>query len=291
MPVIWSRLQALAALLVEATQEWVKALLHAAHAEDRSAAEDADDFLVAIDRIAALEHAADDAERALTATAVRQAADFRSCTCTTAIGAKLEDAHRRVAARRPDAARPCAGRGAGWLTPTSASSCPARRCRGRRRGGRQQGVEPDAAGAGRPAGAARLRAADRLVPHRRAIRPRCARRWPPASPGWKPPPGWASASARRPLLVSVRSGAAVSMPGHAGDGAGCRPERAQRRGADPADRQSAPGLGQRSPAGAGLCRSRGRPADRAVRSRVARRGGRRRGPTASATSTTAPCAV
>ena len=89
---IAEQLQGLAGLALEATQEWMKALLHAAHAEDRSTAEDADDFLVAIDRIAALEHAADDAERALTATSVRQAADFRELHLTTAIGAKLEDA-------------------------------------------------------------------------------------------------------------------------------------------------------------------------------------------------------
>jgi hypothetical protein len=89
---IAEQLLGLAGLALEATQEWMKALLHAAHAEDRSTAEDADDFLVAIDRIAALEHAADDAERALTATSVRQAADFRELHLTTAIGAKLEDA-------------------------------------------------------------------------------------------------------------------------------------------------------------------------------------------------------
>jgi uncharacterized protein Yka (UPF0111/DUF47 family) len=86
------QLQVLAALALEASQEWLKALLHAAHAEDRSTAEDADDFLVAIDRIVALEHAADDAERVLTATAVRQAGDFRQLHLHTAIGAKLEDA-------------------------------------------------------------------------------------------------------------------------------------------------------------------------------------------------------
>jgi uncharacterized protein Yka (UPF0111/DUF47 family) len=89
---VTEQLQVLAALALEATQEWLKALLHAAHAEDRSTAEDADDFLVAIDRIAALEHAADDAERTLNATAVRQAADFRQLHLYTAIGAKLESA-------------------------------------------------------------------------------------------------------------------------------------------------------------------------------------------------------
>ena len=85
-------LQALAGLLVEASQEWLKALLHAAHVEDRSAAGDADDFLVAIDRIAALEHQADEAERTLTAAAVRHAADFRQLHLYTALGDRLEEA-------------------------------------------------------------------------------------------------------------------------------------------------------------------------------------------------------
>jgi len=84
--------QPLAAILLEASEEWLKALLHAIHAEDRTAAEDADDFLVAIDRIAVLEHAADDVERALTAAAVRQAEDFRQLHLCTAFGARLEAA-------------------------------------------------------------------------------------------------------------------------------------------------------------------------------------------------------
>ncbi|MDR3536496.1 MAG: hypothetical protein P4L71_08345 [Acetobacteraceae bacterium] len=90
-PII-EKLQALAALVVETAQEWVKALLDAAHAEDRSAAEDADDFLVAIDRVLALEHAADDAERALTAASVRHAADFRQLHLCASLGNKLEEA-------------------------------------------------------------------------------------------------------------------------------------------------------------------------------------------------------
>ena len=51
-----------------------------------------EDFLTAIDRIAALEHQADDAERALTATAVQHAQDFRQLHLFTAIGGKLEAA-------------------------------------------------------------------------------------------------------------------------------------------------------------------------------------------------------
>ena len=50
------------------------------------------DFLAAIDRIAALEHQADDAERALAATAVQHAGDFRQLHLFTAIGGKLEAA-------------------------------------------------------------------------------------------------------------------------------------------------------------------------------------------------------
>jgi len=85
-------LQVLAGLLVEACQEWLKAVLHAAHVEDRSAAGDADDFLVAIDRLAVLEHQADDAERTLTAAAVQHAADFRQLHLSAALGDRLEEA-------------------------------------------------------------------------------------------------------------------------------------------------------------------------------------------------------
>ena len=85
-------LRTLAGLLDEAAQEWVKALVHAAHVKEPGGADDTDDFLVAIDRIAALEHAADDAERALTAAAVRHAADFRQLHLYAAIGSKLEAA-------------------------------------------------------------------------------------------------------------------------------------------------------------------------------------------------------
>ena len=85
-------LRTLAGLLDEAAQEWVKALAHAAHVKEPGAADDTDDFLTAIDRIAALEHQADDAERALTAAAVRHAADFRQLHLYTALGSKLEAA-------------------------------------------------------------------------------------------------------------------------------------------------------------------------------------------------------
>jgi uncharacterized protein Yka (UPF0111/DUF47 family) len=85
-------LQALATLLVEAAQEWVKTLMHAAHVQDPNAAEDADAFLTAIDRVAALEHLADDAERALTKAAIRHARDFAELHVCTELATRLEAA-------------------------------------------------------------------------------------------------------------------------------------------------------------------------------------------------------
>ncbi|HEY1933884.1 MAG TPA: hypothetical protein VGG99_17865 [Acetobacteraceae bacterium] len=89
----------LATVLQEAAQAWQRALQHAMRTEERSAAEDADECLMAIDRIAVLEHAADDAERALIAAAVQQATGFRQLHLCTALGARLEaatDALRRA---------------------------------------------------------------------------------------------------------------------------------------------------------------------------------------------------
>jgi len=70
-------LQPLAAILAEASQEWVKALGHAQHVRRHGLRDDADDFLVAVDRLAALEHDADDAERTATAVIMKAATDFR----------------------------------------------------------------------------------------------------------------------------------------------------------------------------------------------------------------------
>ena len=85
-------LQVLADLLAEASQEWIKALGHAAQIGRAASHAETEDFLTAIDRIAALEHEADDAERALAATAVQHAPDFRQLHLFTAIGGKLEAA-------------------------------------------------------------------------------------------------------------------------------------------------------------------------------------------------------
>ncbi len=87
-----NELQILAELLAEASQEWIKALGHATQIGRDASRSETEDFLTAIDRIAALEHQADDAERALAATAVQHAGDFRQLHLFTAIGGKLEEA-------------------------------------------------------------------------------------------------------------------------------------------------------------------------------------------------------
>ena len=91
------RLGALADLLVEGAQEWIKALGHAvavgggAGGGGAAAHEDADDFLVAVDRVLALEHAADDAERGLRYEAVQHAQDFRQLHLYSEVGRALEE--------------------------------------------------------------------------------------------------------------------------------------------------------------------------------------------------------
>jgi len=85
-------LQTLADLVAEASQEWIKALGHAAQIGLAAGRNESEDFLTAIDRVSALEHQADDAERALTASAVQHAKDFRQLHLFTTIGGKFEAA-------------------------------------------------------------------------------------------------------------------------------------------------------------------------------------------------------
>lgn len=85
-------LRNLADLLVEAAQEWIKALGHGKQIGRAASREETEDFLTAIDRIAALEHEADEAERALTASAVQHSQDFRALHLFTTIGSRLEAA-------------------------------------------------------------------------------------------------------------------------------------------------------------------------------------------------------
>jgi uncharacterized protein Yka (UPF0111/DUF47 family) len=81
----------LAEMLVEGAQEWIKALGYAASI-DHASHEEADEFLVAVDRVTALEHAADDAERSLRYEAVRHAKDFRELHLYSELGRALEEA-------------------------------------------------------------------------------------------------------------------------------------------------------------------------------------------------------
>lgn len=93
-------LDALATLgdtLAESAQEWVKTLAHALHVDrpphgchGAGCQDDVDDFLTAIDRVATLEHEADDAERALTSVAIQHARDFRQLHLYAEIGRSLE---------------------------------------------------------------------------------------------------------------------------------------------------------------------------------------------------------
>ena len=85
-------LQNLADLLATASQEWVKAVGHATQISPAAGTVETEDFLAAIARIGALEHEADDAERALAADAVKHAADFRQLHLFSAVGGKLEAA-------------------------------------------------------------------------------------------------------------------------------------------------------------------------------------------------------
>jgi uncharacterized protein Yka (UPF0111/DUF47 family) len=90
-------LEALADLLVDGTEEWIKALSHAAqgytpHGAGAGALADADDFVIAIDRLSALEHSADDAERALIHASVQRARNFRQLHMYAEMGRSLEGA-------------------------------------------------------------------------------------------------------------------------------------------------------------------------------------------------------
>ena len=85
-------LQVLADLLVDASQEWIKALGHAEQIGGAGTGAETEDFLLATDRVAALEHQVDDAERTVTASAIKHAGDFRHLHLFVAIGGRLEEA-------------------------------------------------------------------------------------------------------------------------------------------------------------------------------------------------------
>jgi uncharacterized protein Yka (UPF0111/DUF47 family) len=86
-------LAALADLVVNESQEWIKALSHAAHVDKgQASSEDTVDFVTAVDGILAFERQADVAERALTHSATQHARDFRQLHLYAEIGRSLESA-------------------------------------------------------------------------------------------------------------------------------------------------------------------------------------------------------
>jgi uncharacterized protein Yka (UPF0111/DUF47 family) len=88
----WESLQPLASILAEASQQWVKALANAQHVHRHGARDDVDDFLTSIDRLASLEHDADDEERAVTVAAFSKATDFRELHLISEIRQRLGNA-------------------------------------------------------------------------------------------------------------------------------------------------------------------------------------------------------
>jgi uncharacterized protein Yka (UPF0111/DUF47 family) len=85
-------LLALAVVLAQASQEWIKAVGHAAQIGRSASHAETEDFLTAIDRIGVLEHEADEAERHLTATTIKHAQDFRQLHLFSALGNRFEAA-------------------------------------------------------------------------------------------------------------------------------------------------------------------------------------------------------
>ncbi len=78
IPVVRPILMPLASILVMASREHLKAVEIAREVVDGASPDDLEDFIVAVDRVASLEHDADDAERAARAAMVATAPDFRT---------------------------------------------------------------------------------------------------------------------------------------------------------------------------------------------------------------------
>jgi uncharacterized protein Yka (UPF0111/DUF47 family) len=90
--VVRPTLDSLAAITVMAAREYLKAVELARHVVDGSAPEDLEDFLVAVDRVATLEHEADMADRKARAALVIEAPDFRSLYVADCVSRGAEDA-------------------------------------------------------------------------------------------------------------------------------------------------------------------------------------------------------
>lgn len=85
-------LDAVAAVAVLTAGEHLKALEIGRHLVDGSAPDDLEDFLVAVDRVATLEHDADSADRAARAALVIDAPEFRSLYVADSVSRSVEEA-------------------------------------------------------------------------------------------------------------------------------------------------------------------------------------------------------
>lgn len=85
-------LDAVAAVAVLTSGEHLKALEIGRHLVDGSAPDDLEDFLVAVDRVATLEHDADAADRAARAALVTDAPEFRSLYVADCVSRSVEEA-------------------------------------------------------------------------------------------------------------------------------------------------------------------------------------------------------
>ncbi len=91
-PTVLPILDPLATVAVATAREYLKAVEIGRQIMDAPAADDLEDFLVAVDRVATLEHDADDADRAARATLVTAAPEFRSLYVADGISRGAEDA-------------------------------------------------------------------------------------------------------------------------------------------------------------------------------------------------------
>lgn len=82
---------ALADLVVDGSQAFVRCLAAAGHVHRDAAREDLQDFLEAVDEVITVEHKTDDADRAVTAVLIKAAVDFRQLHVLTLVSRSFEE--------------------------------------------------------------------------------------------------------------------------------------------------------------------------------------------------------
>ncbi len=91
-PAVRPTLDPLAGVAASTAREYLKAVEIALRVLDGRESEELEDFLVAVDRVSTLEHAADEADRAARATLVRESSDFRSLYVADGVCRSTEEA-------------------------------------------------------------------------------------------------------------------------------------------------------------------------------------------------------